>query len=188
MRPLSRGTITMHIIGVLLSRRAQHLPLGIARACDPCVTVLGRHDRGDLFISSRSRSVRYHRRWFRYGRFDTRGREARLLHRAALPDGPPYHWAAIRGSGGMRRLWCGPYPCTPPYSRGMVAGVVRRAWRHRRPEHRLGECVDVDRPRSPTGRCAQPYSATEWADNRGRVTMRVRRISVGMTLTSGRRC
>ena len=66
--------------------------------------------------------------------------------------------------------------------------VVRRAWRHRCRGHRLGACVDADRPRSETGRCTQPYSATEWGDDHGRVTMRVRRLSVGMTLISGRRC
>ena len=40
---------------------------------------------------------------------------------------------------------------------GMVAGVVRRAWRHRCRGHRLGARVDADRPRSQTGRCTRPY-------------------------------
>ena len=37
-------------------------------------------------------------------------------------------------------------PCTPRYVLGMVAGVVRPAWGHRCRGHRLGECVDADRP------------------------------------------
>jgi hypothetical protein len=59
---------------------------------------------------------------------------------------------------------------------------------HRCRGRRLGACVDAHRHRSETGRCTQSYSATEWSDDRGRVTMRICRISVGMTLISGRRC
>ena len=66
--------------------------------------------------------------------------------------------------------------------------VVRRAWRHRCRGHRLGACVDADQHRSETGRCTQPYSAAEWGDDHERVTMHVCRLSVGMTLKSGRRC
>jgi hypothetical protein len=46
-----------------------------------------------------------------------------FFHRT-LPHRPPYHWAAIRDSGRTRRVSCDPYPCTPWYSRGMVANVV----------------------------------------------------------------
>ena len=67
--------------------RARHLLLGTIRARNPRVAVLRRHDCRDLFVSSRSRSVRCHRRWFRYGRFHTRGWAVRLLRRA-LSDRP----------------------------------------------------------------------------------------------------
>jgi hypothetical protein len=45
-------------------RRARHLLLGTVRARNPCIAVLRRYDRGNLFISSWSRSVRRHRRRF----------------------------------------------------------------------------------------------------------------------------
>jgi hypothetical protein len=83
-----------------------------------------------------------------------------FFHRT-LPHRPPYHWAAIRDSGRTRRVSCDPYPCTPWYSRGMVANVVRGAWRHRCRGHRLGACVDADRPRPQTESFTQHSSAAE---------------------------
>jgi len=62
--------------------------------------------------------------------------------------------------------------CTLRYSPGMVAGVVRHAWRHRRREHRLGARVDLDRDRSQTGRCIRPSPAAGWGDDQGQVTLR----------------
>ena len=51
--------------------------------------------------------------------------------------------------------------------------------RHRCRGHRLGARVDATDPALQTGRCTQPYSAAEWGDDRGRVTVRVYRLSVG---------
>ena len=52
---------------------ARCLLLGTVRARNSRIAVLRRQDRGDLFISSGSRSVRCHRRWLPYGRLHTRG-------------------------------------------------------------------------------------------------------------------
>jgi hypothetical protein len=74
MRPLSRAPSRCSSSAFFSISSARHLLLGTVRARNRCIAVLRRHDRGDLFISSRSRSVRCHRRWFRYGRFQTRNR------------------------------------------------------------------------------------------------------------------
>ena len=70
----------------------------------------------------------------------------------------------------------------------MVAGIVRYVWRHRRWKRCLGSCIDADRSRPQTERGTQLYAATERGHDRGRVTMRVCYLAVGMTLISGRRC
>ena len=98
MQPLSRGPSPCSSLALFSTSSGSVFSAGHVRARNPCITVLRRYDRGDLFISSRSRSVRGHRRWLRYGRFHTRSRAVRLLGRA-LSDRPPYHWTAIRGSG-----------------------------------------------------------------------------------------
>jgi hypothetical protein len=72
------------------------------------------------------------------------------------------------------------------YSFGMVAAVVSYAWRRRRREHRLGARVDPDRPRSETGRCVRPNPTTDWGGDQGQVTLRVYRLSVGISGMSGR--
>ena len=59
--------------------------------------------------------------------------------------------------------------------------VVRRAWRRHRRGHRLGACVDADRPRSGPGAAPRPSPATDWGDDHGQVTHAVRRLSVGMS-------
>jgi hypothetical protein len=60
--------------------------------------------------------------------------------------------------------------------------------RHRCRRPRVGPCVQARRHRSRTGRRTRAYSAPEWGDDRWRVSMRVRRLSVGMTLISDHRC
>src|SRR5258708_32940632 len=67
----------------------------------------------------------------------------------------------------------------------MVAGVVRHAWRHRRRVHRLGTRINLDRARSQTGRCVRPSPAADWGDDQGQVTLRVYRLSVGISADIG---
>src|ERR1700732_541388 len=63
----------------------------------------------------------------------------------------------------------------------MVAVITRYARRRRRREHGLGARIDADRPHSQTGCCTQTYTAAEWSDDHGRVTLRVYRRSVGIS-------
>ena len=156
---LVTGPITMIIIGILLNI------VGLGVFCwalftlaSPCVPVFRRPDRGDLFISSWSRSVRRHRRWLRCGRFRTRGRAVRLLRRARSP---------------VVRLLIGLLFAVPAARAGYDVtlalahiGIPSEWWResfamlrrHHRREHRLGARVDPDRARSRDRalRSAQP--------------------------------
>jgi hypothetical protein len=139
-------------------RRARHLLLGTVRARYLRVAVVHRHDCGDLYLPNRSGSVRVV--GFVTSGFILVAGQWAFFHRT-LPHRPPYHWATIRDSGRTRRVSCDPYPCTPWHSRGMVANVVRGAWRHRCRGHRLGACVDADQPRPQTESFTQHSSTAE---------------------------
>jgi hypothetical protein len=95
------------------------------------------------------------------GWFHTRARAVRLLRRAPAHCPPP-HWPRFRrlALGTM-----GPRHCAIRYSPGMVAGVVRHAWRRRRRVHCLGTRVDLDRACSQTGRCVWSSPAADWGDD-----------------------
>ena len=120
---LVTGTVTMLIIGVLLNI----VGLGIfcwallALELDALPFFVGM-TVGIIFISSRGRSVRCHRRWLHYGRFRTRHRAVHVLSRP-FSRCPPCHWAAICASCGTRRRRCDLRACSCWGSSGLVAGV-----------------------------------------------------------------
>jgi len=72
---------------------------------------------------------------------------------------PLHTWVFPRNDGGSRSLRLA--PC--------------------RRQYRLGARVDLDRTRSQTGRCARPSPAADWGDDQGQVTLRVYRLSVGIS-------
>jgi hypothetical protein len=135
---------------------------------------------GDLFASSRHRSIRRPCRWPHCGWFHTRDRAVRLRRRSRSRC-PPRHWADICSSCGTRWLRCDLQPRPPRCSLEMVAGSVRRVWRHHRRWHRLGAHVDPDRARSERGCCTGPSSPADWGDGQGQVTQWVCRLSVGIS-------
>jgi hypothetical protein len=164
---------------------AQCLLLGTVRARNSRIAVLRRQDRGDLFISSRSRSVRCHRRWLPYGRLHTRGG----TNAVSVARSPIVHllirllFAVPAARVGYDVTFALAHFGIPQEWNG--GGSRRRAWRHRRRVHRLGTRVGLDRARSEAGRCVRPSPAADWGDDQGQLTLRVYRLSVGISADIG---
>ena len=90
------------------------------------------------------------------------------IFRRALSHCRPCHWAAIRGSGGLRRLRCDPRALPMwvfPRNGGGSRSLSRR---HRRRVHRLGAHVDLDEPALRGGVAPVPAQPPIGAATKGR--------------------